>query len=184
MAPLKILVAFLCLPATLVFGDEPQVVPLWANGAPGFESRRDEPEVAKDYWVKNIHNPSITVFLPPKEKATGAAVVICPGGGHRELVYNAEGVAAAHYLNSIGVAAFALKYRLGREQGSPYSIEKHAREDGVRHEAGARRCPRMERRSGPCRHHGLLRGGRGRLDGGFRRRRGRRESGGPGRSPQ
>jgi acetyl esterase/lipase len=114
------------------YADEPEVVPLWPNGAPGFEARRNEPEQAKDYWVRNIHNPSITVFLPPKEKATGAAVVICPGGGHRLLVFNAEGVEAARYLNSIGVAAFALKYRLGREQGSPYKIEKHAREDGMR----------------------------------------------------
>ena len=109
-----------------------QEIPLWPNGAPGFESRRQEPTLAKDYWIRNIHNPSVTVYLPPKEKATGAAVVICPGGGHRELVFNAEGVDAARYLNSIGVAAFALKYRLGREQGSPYTIEKHAREDGMR----------------------------------------------------
>lgn len=65
-------------------------------------------------------------------KATGAAVVICPGGGHRLLLYNAEGVEAARYLNSIGVAAFALKYRLGREQGSPYKIEVHALADGQR----------------------------------------------------
>ena len=113
--------------------DEPQEIPLWPNGAPGFEiaARRGRP-LAKDYWVRNIHNPSITAFLPPKEKATGAAVVICPGGGHRLLVFNAEGVEPARYLNSIGVAAFALKYRLGREQGSPYSIQKHAREDGQR----------------------------------------------------
>lgn len=55
-------------------------VPLWSNGAPGSESRRNEPEEAKDYWVKNIHNPSITIYLPPKDKATGAAVVIFPGG--------------------------------------------------------------------------------------------------------
>src|ERR1700722_16341294 len=127
------LYALVCLlPFFAAAEDAPVVVPLWPNGAPGFESRRDEPEVARDYWVRNIHNPSITVFLPPKEKATGAAVVICPGGGHRELVFNAEGVEAARYLNSIGVAAFALKYRLGREQGTPYSIEKHAREDGER----------------------------------------------------
>jgi hypothetical protein len=70
-------------------------IPLWEKGAPGFEERRGEPELAKEYWVRNIHNPSVTVFLPPPEKATGAAVVICPGGGHRELVFKAEGVDAA-----------------------------------------------------------------------------------------
>ena len=112
--------------------DGPEQVPLWPKGAPGFESRKDEPEVARDYWVRNIHNPSITAFLPPKDKATGAAVIICPGGGHRELVFNAEGAEAARYLNSLGVAAFALKYRLGREQGSPYKPQVHAREDGLR----------------------------------------------------
>ncbi|APW58884.1 alpha/beta hydrolase [Paludisphaera borealis] len=123
----------LALVLTAAFAaDDPQVVPLWPKGPPGFEARRDEAEQAKDYWVKNIHNPSVTVFLPPKDKATGAAVLICPGGGHRELVFNAEGVEAAHYLNSIGVAAFALKYRLGREKDSPYKPEVHAREDGLR----------------------------------------------------
>lgn len=107
-------------------------IPLWPNGAPGFESRRNEPEIAKDYWIRNIHNPSITVYLPPKEKATGAAVVICPGGGHRLLVFKAEGDDPARYLNSLGIAAFALKYRLAREEGSPYSLEKHPLEDGQR----------------------------------------------------
>lgn len=110
----------------------PIVLPLWEKGAPGFESRRTEPEEAKDYWVKNIHNPSITVYLPPKEKRTGTAVVICPGGGHRLLVYNSEGVVPAAYLNSLGVVAIVLKYRLAREPNSPYSLEKQPREDGQR----------------------------------------------------
>jgi acetyl esterase/lipase len=119
-------------PSVVLGADEPNEIPLWPNGAPGFEARRDEPQTAKDYRITNIHNPSITVFLPPTEKANGAAVVICPGGGHRLLVYNAEGAEPARYFNSIGVAAFVLKYRLGRERNSPYKIEKHAREDGVR----------------------------------------------------
>jgi GH35 family endo-1,4-beta-xylanase/predicted esterase len=108
------------------------VFPLWSEGAPGFEDRKDEPEEAKDWWVKNIHNPSLTVFLPPSEKATGAAVVVCPGGGHRQLVFDAEGTEAAEYLNELGVAVFALKYRLGREENSPYKIDVHAKQDGQR----------------------------------------------------
>lgn len=111
---------------------EPPQIPLWPNGAPGFESRREEPELAQDYWVRNIHNPSITVFLPSADKATGAAVVVVPGGGHRELVFDAEGRDAAEFLNELGVAAFVLKYRLAREKDSPYKIETHARDDARR----------------------------------------------------
>ncbi len=82
--------------------------------------------------MKNIHNPSLTAYLPPKEKATGAAVVVVPGGGHRILVIDAEGTDAARFLNSIGVAAFVLKHRLGREEGSPYRVDVHASQDAYR----------------------------------------------------
>ena len=109
----------------------PQVISLWSQGAPGFESRRDLPEEARDYWVRRINNPTITVFLPPPDKATGAAVVVAPGGGFRELVYVNEGVRAAEFFNSIGVAAFILKYRLPGEENSPYTMD-NVRQDAYR----------------------------------------------------
>jgi acetyl esterase/lipase len=112
--------------------EEPNVIPLWDKGAPGFEDRRNEPEQAKDYWVRNIHNPSLTVFPAPKEKANGAAVLIVPGGGHRELVFKAEGVEPAKYFNDLGVTAFVLKHRLARETNSPYSLQIHPRQDAQR----------------------------------------------------
>lgn len=97
------------------------VIPLWPSGAPGAEARRNEAEVARDWWVKNVHNPSLTAFFPPAGKATGAAVVVAPGGGFRELVFDAEGKQAAEYLSRLGVAAFALKYRLPGDTNSPYT---------------------------------------------------------------
>jgi acetyl esterase/lipase len=105
------------------------VIALWPAGAPGSEARRDEPEQAKDWWVKNVHNPSLTAFFPRAGEASGTAVVIAPGGGHRELVFNAEGIEPAQYLANLGVTAFALKYRLSREDGSPYDLERHSGAD-------------------------------------------------------
>lgn len=102
-------------------------ISLWENGAPGFENRKDEPEQAKDWWVRNIHNPSITAYFP--EKPNGMAVLICPGGGHENLVFNSEGRDAAEYFTSIGITAFVLKYRLAREVGSPYKLETHVKQD-------------------------------------------------------
>jgi acetyl esterase/lipase len=108
-----------------------QVVHLWEGGAPGFESRKDEPELSRDWWFKNIHNPSVTVFRPAPELANGCAVIVAPGGGMRELVFNPEGVDVAAYLTKHGVTVFALKYRLPGEEGSPYTIA-HVRADARR----------------------------------------------------
>lgn len=126
------LFALSIFPASARAQSAPEVIHLWEGGAPGFESRKDEPEQAESYWVKNIHNPSLTVFLPPEGKASGAAVVICPGGGHKELVYKAEGVQPAEYLANLGVTCFVLKYRLPREKDSPYSLKETLPQDGHR----------------------------------------------------
>lgn len=130
--------ALFAIAITLSAADDPRVeIPLWPNGAPGFENRKDEKEnkeVQKsgEYKVTNVHNPTLTVFLPPKDKANGAAVVICPGGGHRELWVLHEGENMARWLNTRGIAAFVLKYRLGREKDTPYKIAEHALQDGQR----------------------------------------------------
>jgi acetyl esterase/lipase len=107
------------------------VISLWPGGAPGFEKRKDEPEEAKDWWVKNINNPSLTFFRAPQSISTGAAVIICPGGGHRALVFNAEGTDAAKFMNTIGINAFVLKYRLFREENTVYTME-NAKQDVFR----------------------------------------------------
>lgn len=125
----KLIVLLLCA-AGICFAAQGESVPLWANGAPGSEAFRDKKEVITppsgphdSVKVSSIHNPSLLVYLPPKEKATGAAMIVAPGGGHRFLSIDTEGTNVAEWLNSIGVAAFVLKYRLAREEGSPYKVE-------------------------------------------------------------
>src|SRR5262245_50428651 len=124
--PARKLALFAALFAVATSVNAQQVIPLWKDGAPGFESRRNESEQHKDWWYKNIHNPSLTVFLPPAGKANGTAVIVAAGGGHRELVFNPEGVEPAQHLASLGITAFALKYRLFREPGSKYTIANTA----------------------------------------------------------
>jgi acetyl esterase/lipase len=116
----------------------PNEIRLWPNGAPGSEGKTAAEVVEapnKDHGylkVTGVHQPSLTVFLPPADKATGAGMIIAPGGGHAFLNFDQEGTYVAEYLNSIGVAAFVLKYRLAREPGSTYKIEEHALADGQR----------------------------------------------------
>jgi acetyl esterase/lipase len=114
-------------------------VPLWAGGAPGSEGMADKQEVivppakaGDSTHLSNIHNPSLMVYLPPRDNATGAAMIVAPGGGHRFLSIDTEGTNVAEYLTSIGVAAFVLKYRLAREEGSPYKVEVHPYADAQR----------------------------------------------------
>jgi endo-1,4-beta-xylanase len=125
-----ILVALLLLPAPVLTADQPKEIRLWPNGAPGSEGKSGDEAVRVtpqgEHVVSNVHYPSITPYLPPKEKATGAAVIIAPGGGHRELWVDHEGHNLARWLSERGVAAFVLKYRLAREANSTYKVDDHA----------------------------------------------------------
>lgn len=82
--------------------DSQEVKLLWPGGAPGAKGTADGDK------------PSLTIYLPAKDKATGAAVVICPGGGYGHLAMDHEGHQIAEWLNSFGVAGFILKYRHSR----------------------------------------------------------------------
>jgi len=119
------------LPALVIAADEPPVVYLWPNGAPGSEGRTEK-EVVTGTSVTGVHHPSVLVYLPPKEKATGCAVVVCPGGGHRNMAIEHEGYNVGKWLSERGIAAFVLKYRLAREPGSTYQVEVHALADTQR----------------------------------------------------
>src|SRR5215813_15047081 len=128
-----ILLALSLLPATVLSANQPKEIQLWPNGAPGSEGKNGPESVRVtdngERVVSNVHHPSITPYLPPKEKNTGAAVIIAPGGGHRELWTDHEGHNIARYLSGRGVTAFVLKYRLAREANSTYTVDDHALAD-------------------------------------------------------
>jgi acetyl esterase/lipase len=90
-------------------------MPLYKGVAPGSEDAKQKEKwakVADDYVARNVTSPTLTAFLPAKDKATGAAVVVAPGGGFMVLAMKIEGLDVARYLTDHGIAAFVLKYRL------------------------------------------------------------------------
>lgn len=88
--------------STALAADSHKVELLWPDGAPGAKDNNDGDK------------PTLTIYLPAKDKATGAAVVICPGGGYGHLAMDHEGHQIARWFNSFGVAGFILKYRHSR----------------------------------------------------------------------
>jgi acetyl esterase/lipase len=99
-------------------------MPLYPGAIPNSKNTggTEKTEVSDIILISNVQIPDIAVYLPSKRFATGQAVVICPGGGYWVLAYDLEGTDIARYLNSIGVAAIVLKYRLPT---SGNSIESH-----------------------------------------------------------
>ncbi len=100
--------ALLLLASPIVcIASEPPVEVLWPTGAPGAKGTADG------------DIPKLTIYLPDKDKATGAGIVICPGGGYGHLAMDHEGHQIAQWLNSFGVAGFILQYR-HRNSGAGY----------------------------------------------------------------
>jgi acetyl esterase/lipase len=106
---------------------EPLVLNVWPDKVPGEPSgigeEKIEPnrpdEATPTERVTNITKPTLSVFLPPKEKNSGAAVLIAPGGGYNILAWDKEGTEVAKWLNELGVAGIVLKYRVPRRKDQP-----------------------------------------------------------------
>jgi len=107
----------------------PATITLWPRGVPGVERPSKAPEIVENTYVRNVRSPSLTAFPADPRHANGAAIIVVPGGGHRMLVFVNEGIGPAKALNRYGVTAFVLKYRLAREAGSTYAIERDAAAD-------------------------------------------------------
>jgi len=88
----------------------PQPQLLWPGGAPGALGDQD------------ADKPTLTPYVVPADRATGTAVIVCPGGGYQNLAIDKEGTQIALWLNSLGVTAFVLKYRLGPKYHHPIEL--------------------------------------------------------------
>src|SRR6185503_2144766 len=122
-----ILAVLLCATGRLSGAEEPRVVELWPGKTPeepgtiGEEKefpskpnkqRSETIEVTR--LITNVTKPTITIYRPAKEQDTGAAMLICPGGGYHNLWWQLEGEEVADWLKSIGVTGILLKYRVPR----------------------------------------------------------------------
>ncbi|MDR0698984.1 MAG: alpha/beta hydrolase [Tannerella sp.] len=121
--------------------DAQEVIKLW-EGAPPTSNEITDAEVVKEgrTSIGKVSIPTLEIYLPEKEKATGMAVVICPGGGYSGLAYDHEGLMVAKWLNGEGIAAFILKYRMPNKhkevplddaQQAIRYVREHAEEYGI-----------------------------------------------------
>jgi len=109
---MKFLSLFITALMTLMNSSLAQTTIKLYDKIPNEISGPDGEKKTDDGHISNISRPTLTIYLPPKEKATGTAVVICPGGGYGINAFKHEGTDVADLLVSKGIAAFVLKYRL------------------------------------------------------------------------
>lgn len=129
MRSLQFGLTFVTLTAA-VFAAEPATVPLWPAGAPGekgsFGEEKDTTKptdslVAGRKLVRlgSVSTPTFAVYRPPKDKDTGAAVLVFPGGGYNILALDLEGSEVCEWLNSLGITGILVKYRVPARAGQP-----------------------------------------------------------------
>jgi len=128
-----LLFASLMVAWSMAAAAEPQVVEIWPGKPPdepgniGPERVRMSPALDRKQvevteptrMITDVTKPTITIYRPPKDKDTGTAVLICPGGGYWNLYWQLEGEEVADWLNSIGVTGVIIKYRVPRRPGEP-----------------------------------------------------------------
>jgi acetyl esterase/lipase len=110
----KIIASKLCFTICLLFSftvNAQEIVELYPGTVPN-SKKTEKKETFNNGMFRGVTKPTLEVYLPEKEKATGAAVIIIPGGGYSVVVYQGEGVSNAKQFAKNGIAAFVLKYRL------------------------------------------------------------------------
>jgi acetyl esterase/lipase len=130
------LVTWLCVSGSVFAGDNPPIVALWPGQVPdetgniGAEKSLMSPKLDRRQvevteptkMVTNVSKPTITIYRPAKDKDSGTAMLICPGGGYWNLYWQLEGEEVARWLNSLGVTGIILKYRVPRRPDEPKGV--------------------------------------------------------------
>jgi acetyl esterase/lipase len=111
--------------ATALEAPAPRTLDVWPGPAPGETGSIGEEQAKKKAdgttitSLTNVTKPTITLYRPDESKNTGVAILVCPGGGYKNLAWDHEGEQVATWLNGIGVTAALLKYRVPRRPGTP-----------------------------------------------------------------
>ncbi len=122
----KILFTLICAVHIFCNISAQEIIPLWDDeNIPNFQKSEGKEYIPeKDIiFIKNVQKPSLEIFLPSQKNSTGMAVLICPGGGYSGVAYDWEGTDYAKWLNSIGIAAFVLKYRMPQAESVKISYK-------------------------------------------------------------
>ncbi|HMF18262.1 MAG TPA: alpha/beta hydrolase [Gemmataceae bacterium] len=126
---LALVLIFTCGLASIAQEQKVLTLDVWPGIAPGETGKigpekilDDKPGQRKVKRIANVSRPTITIYRPAKDKDTGAAVLIAPGGGYSILAWDLEGTEVADWLNSIGVTGIVLKYRVPKRADQPRHV--------------------------------------------------------------